>query len=456
MKKNLLAAVSALVLSAGVLGAQTYDCVIDKTVAVVGNEAVLISDVEAEVMNSYTFQGIPTDRNTRCSVLEMILTNKLFLMQARIDSLSVNQDMVTNAMNQRIDEMIAYYGGQAALEERMKKPLYKYRDEMRKAYEDLGLIQQMQAEIKNKLPKLTPKDVRNYLDTVDKEVLPVVPEQYQMSHIVLYPDKESAAMAAKERLLEIRERVMNGEKFSMLARIYSQDGSANKGGELGMYPKSIYWPAFSDAAMSLKEGQVSQIVETPDGFHLIQMIEKEGDSFNARHILIRPQYTYEDQSKAFARLDSIRTEIQSGSITFEMAARLYSEDTHTRANGGQMTDQYTGSAIFDKDRIQPDDYNAVKSMKPGEISEPFESKDNEGRGNVIYKILRLDKVIPSHTAAFDTDYDLLLRIATNDRDNKAVDDFLKEKIKTTYIVLDPIFRGCSFKYDGWFKDEDGN
>lgn len=454
MKKNLLAAVSALVLSAGVLGAQTYGQIVDKTVAVVGNEAILISDLEGEVMNSYTFQGIPTDRSTRCTVLEMILTNKLFLMQARIDSLAVNQDMVTNAMNQRIDEMIAYYGGQAALEERLQKPLYKIRDEMRKAYEDLGLIQQMQAEIRNKLPKLTPKDVRNYADTVDADVLPVVPEQYQMSHIVVYPDKESAAMAAKERLLELRERVMNGEKFATLARIYSQDGSANKGGELGMYPKSIYWPAFSDAAMSLKEGQVSQIVETPDGFHLIQMIEKEGDSFNARHILIRPQYTSSDRSAAFARLDSIRTKIESGEVTFEMAARLYSEDKLTKANGGQMTDQYTGSAIFDKDRIQPDDYNAVKAMKPGEISEPFESKDNEGRGNVIYKILRLDKVIPSHTASFDTDYDLLLRIATNGRDNKAVDDFLKEKIKTTYIVLDPIFRGCTFKYDGWFKDED--
>lgn len=303
--------------------AQKYN-VVDKTVAVVGNEAIMISDIESEVKNQRA-QGMASDRHLRCDILEAIMKNKLFLMQARIDSLTVNQDMVESNIESRISEMMLYLGGEEQLEAYFGKPVYRLRQDLREQFEEMSLIQQEQMEIVGKLPELTPLEVRAFMDTVDKATLPVIPEKYQLSQICLYPDREAANLAVREKLLSLRERILNGEKFSTLARIYSEDRSnSNKGGEIGMASKSIFWPAFSDAAMALKPGMISQIVETPDGFHLIEVIEKKGDMFNARHILLRPTYTSEDREKAFKTLDSLRTEILNEAVTFEMAASFLS------------------------------------------------------------------------------------------------------------------------------------
>ena len=262
---------------------------------------------------------------------------------------------------------------------------------------------------------------------------------------------EAAAIAVKERLLNIRERIINGERFATLARLYSEDpGSARKGGELGMASKTIFWPAFSDAAMSLKPGTISQIVETPDGFHIIEVLEKKGDMFNARHILIRPSYTMADQEKAFHRLDSLRTAILDSTITFEAAARFYSEDAPTRTNGGQMADPHTGSAYFEIDQLKPQDYAAIQDLKVGEISEPIASLDNEGRdGNLVYKIIRLDKIVPAHTATFETDYTDLLSQVQQEKVNVAIRKFLDDKIESSYIIIDPLFGDCDFSRKGW-------
>ncbi|OUO38561.1 hypothetical protein B5F83_01495 [Muribaculum sp. An289] len=431
--------------------AQKYDGIVDKTVAILGNESVLLSDIESGVMER-VMNGYPVDRSTRCDVLENILENKLYVMQARVDSLDYDVNMVEEAVSQYADEMMARFGGQKDLEAYFNEPLYKLKDNWRATYQEMALAQQMRSSIYRNMPKLTPRDVEAFVESTPESELPVVPEQYQLSQIVLYPEREDAVLATRERLLELRERIMNGESFSMLARLYSQDvESARRGGELGMTPKSYYWPVFSDAAMSLKEGQVSQIVESPDGFHLIQMIEKDGDMFNARHILLKPEFTSEDRSKAFARLDSIKNEILSGNITFEMAAKANSEDLKSRTNGGQMADERTGSAYFNKDELKPADYNAIKGLNPGEISEPFQSLDNEGRGNVVYKIIKVDRIYPSHVANLSRDYDLLLGAATEEAGNKAVEDFIKEKMTATYIVIDPSYKECDFKYD-WFKD----
>ena len=258
-------------------------------------------------------------------------------------------------------------------------------------------------------------------------------------------------MAVKEKLLSIRERIINGEKFSMLARLYSEDpGSARKGGELGMASRSVFWPAFSDAAMSLKPGVISQIVETPDGFHIIETLEKKGDMFNARHILIKPQYTAADRDKAFSRLDSLRTAIDTNSITFELAARFYSEDPATRTNGGQMSDPGTGSAYFEIDQMKPQDFAAIEGLEEGQISKPIESLDNEGRdGNLVYKIVRLDKIVPSHPATFEHDYTELLDQVRSLKQSDAIDKFIETKIKETYIRIDPLFKDCEFSRSGW-------
>ena len=454
MKPRFIVLAAAL-LACTALSAQKYrGGLVDKTVAVVGNEPIMISDIESEV-HQMQAQGRTSDRDMRCNILESAMEAKLFLMQARIDSLSVNYEMVDSELSSRIDQFRTYLGGDEEMEKYFGKPMYRLRQEWRQMFEDQSLIQQEQMNIANSVPEVTPYDVQQFLDTVSVDDLPVVPIKYQLSQICVYPDREAAAMAVKERLLSLRERVINGEKFATLARIYSEDpGSARKGGELGMASKSIFWPAFSDAAMALRPGVISQIVETPDGFHIIEVIEKKGDMFNARHILLKPQYTSEDRDKAFSRLDSLRTKILDGEIKFELAARFFSEDPATRTNGGQMADPSTGSSYFEIDQLKPADYAAIKDLKEGEISEPVESSDNEGyqqgrQGNTVYKVIRVDRIVPAHSASFQNDYTDLQDRVRSQRQMAAIDEFLEKKVKETYIVIDPMYKECEFSRAVW-------
>ena len=444
-------AVAAFAVISSLASAQKYpDGIVDKTIAVVGNEVITISELEEEVQMMRAY-GMGSDKNVRCEILEQMMVSKLFLMQARVDSLTVNNDMVEGELRNRMDNVKTSLGGEDAVVEYFGKPLHKLRQEWREALQDQSLTQQMQGKVSSNIPELTPYDVQEYVKNMDKADLPMVPVKYQLSQICIYPDREAAKLAVKERLLAIRERILNGEKFSTLARLYSQDpGSSRKGGELGMASKSIFWPAFSDAAMSLKIGVVSQIVETPDGFHIIEVLEKKGDMFDARHILMKPEYTSVDREKGFKMLDSLRVELQNEAVTFDMAARFYSEDPATRTNGGQMSDPNSGSSYFEIDQLKPQDYAAIKNLEVGQISNPVESLDNEGRGgNTVYKIIKVDKIIPSHPASFDNDYDLLLQQAKNKVAMDAIDKFIASKIKTTYIIIDPLFKDCSFERDGW-------
>ena len=447
---RLFAILFMLCLSVSAFAQKYSGGVVDKTIAVIGNEMIMLSDIEEEV-RLMKAQGMMSDRNARCELLEKMMEAKLFLMQSRLDSLEVKNDMVESEMKSRIDQIRTSLGGDEQVEEYFGQPIYKLRQQWRETIEEQSLIQQMQQKVSSNMPELTPYDVKEYINRTDSIDLPVVPIKYQLSQICVYPDREAANIAVKERLLAIRERIINGEKFSTLARIYSQDpGSARKGGELGMASKSIFWPAFSDAAMALKPGVVSQIVETPDGFHIIEVLDKKDDMFNARHILLQPEYTSEDRERGFRILDSLRTEIMHGAVEFDRAARFYSEDPATRTNGGQMADQYTGSSYFEIDLLKPQDYNAKKNLEVGDITEPLESLDNEGRnGNLVYKIIKVDKILPAHTATFNHDYDLLLSHAQNEMAMKAIDDFIESKLESTYIVLDPIFSDCEFSRSGW-------
>ena len=453
--KHIFLTLAALVVCVS-LNAQKYKGVVDKTIAVVGGESILLSDLEAEVQQMRA-GGSSSDRDMRCEVLEAMLDAKIYLMQARLDSLSVNQDMVSGNLSQRMDWFRTQLGGDEEMEKYFGKPLYKLRQEWEKVLQEQSLIEQERMQVASKIPEVTPYDVKKYIDTTDPDDLPIVPVKYQLSQVCLYPDRAKAALAVKEKLLSLRERIMNGEKFATLARIYSEDpGSARRGGELGLASRSIFWPAFSDAAMALRPGTISQIVETPDGFHIIEVIEKKGDMFNARHILLKPQYTGEDREEAFHKLDSIRTQIQEENISFEMAARFFSEDPATRTNGGQMSDPSTGSAYFEIDQLKPADYTAIKDLQVGDISEPVESQDNEGylqgrSGNLIYKIIRVDKILPAHTATFENDYAEILEKVTFSKQTEALDKFLNEKIKSTYIIIDPLFSECEFSREAWNK-----
>ena len=234
------------------MSAQKYDNgLIDKSIAVVGNEMISLSQLEENVQMT-RLRGMMSDKNVRCDLLEQMMISKLFLMQARLDSLNVNNEMVESEMSARINQLRTELGGDEGVEKYFGKPMYKLRQEWRETLQEQSLTQQMQSNVASKIPDLTPLDIEAYVKAADKEDLPVVPIKYQISQICIYPDREAANMAVKERLLAIRERIINGEKFSTLARLYSQDPSnAMRGGELGMASKSIFWSAFSDAAMAL-------------------------------------------------------------------------------------------------------------------------------------------------------------------------------------------------------------
>ena len=446
-------AVALFVVFGHAMYAQTYQGgLIDKTIATVGNEVITISQLESEFQMMMA-QGMYSDRsNIRCEILENMLVQKLFLVQARLDSLNVNLDQVESELSSRIDNAIATLGGEKAAEDYFKKPLHKLRADWREVLSDQSLTQQMQQKVMSSAGSMTPSDVEKFYKKIDKDSLPIISTQYKLSQIVKYPVKEKAAMVAKEKLLEFRNRILKGEKFSTLATIYSQDpGSAVRGGELRMAPKSMYWPAFSDAAVALKPGQISQIVETPDGFHIIQMIEKDGDMFNARHILLKPEYTSEDRQKAFTTLDSLKSLIVADSLSFEMAARIHSQDPKSAVSGGLMADENTGSIYFEKDQLKPADYAVLKDMKIGDISAPFESLDNEGRGQTIYKVVKLEEIVESHVANLKQDFSVVQNIANNRKQMDAVDAFIKEKQKKNLIIIDDMFKKCDFEREGWFK-----
>lgn len=454
MRRILTSAVAAFLLAFPLaLNAQRYENgLADKTIVLIGNEAIFLSQLEGEIQ-VMAAEGRGVDRNTRCQVLENMMVHKLFLNQAKLDSLVVSEDNVEMELQGRISNVLTGLGSEKAVEKRFGKPLYKLKEEWRSALRDQSLMQQMQQKIMMAAGSSTPAEVEQFYKEADESDLPIVSTQYKISQIALYPDQEAAKLAAKERLLAFRDRIIKGEKFSTIATLYSEDpGSAIRGGELGMASKNLFWPQFGDAAMALKEGQISQIVETPDGFHIIQMIKKEGEMFNARHILLKPKYTAADRNKAFNQLDSIVTLVKADSITFEMAAMSNSEDLKSAIGGGVMVDPNTGATFFEKDQLKPADYAVIKDMKEGEISAPFESLDDEGRsGNIIYKVVKLDKVIPSHPATYKDDYMVIQGIADRKRQTEAIDKFVKEKQAVTYIKLDDLFKQCNFEREGWIK-----
>ncbi|HNY23153.1 MAG TPA: peptidylprolyl isomerase [Bacteroidales bacterium] len=453
MRTKILPLTALLLLATTGVFAQKYqNGLVDKVIALVGNEMIQLSTIEEEVQMQM-MQGVITDKNIRCEILESMLVSKLMLNQARLDSLTVNEEYVELELESRLQDIKTRLGGEKATEDYFHKPIFKLKQEWREMYRERSLTQDMQSNITSGVTQLTPKDVEDFYKHTPKDSLPIISTQYEIRQIVLYPPKDEAVLIVKERLLEFRERIINGEKFSTLAALYSQDPySARKGGELGMAAKQMYWPAFGDAAIILKPGQVSQIVETPDGFHIIQMIEREGDMFNARHILLKPDVLNSDRASCLNRLDSIANAIRKDSLTFEEAVIRYSQDVASRMNGGRVAEQQSGSQRFDKDQLKASDYNMLKNLKEGEISAAFESRDNEGReGNVVYKIIKLEKIIPSHNANLKDDYNVIQNMANNKQMLDAIENFIREKQRITYIRIDPLFRDCTFKRDGWIK-----
>lgn len=423
--------------------------VIDQVVAVVGNDKILLSDIEQEVLRMQMY-GQTSDGDAKCEVFEDMLVHKLMLYQAQLDSLVTSDIAVETEMDRRLNYFIGQIGSEAALEKYFNKPMFRIRDDIRTVVRETQLTQQMRDKVVENV-RITPNEVKRFFRNLHPDSIPIIPEQLEYRQIVLYPPaSDEAKFLVREFLLELRERILKGERFSTLAVAYSEDRtSATRGGELGFRFREELVKSFADVAFNLKEGQVSQIVETEYGFHIIQLIERRGDQVNVRHILMRPTYTSDMVAKAYSKLDSISGLIRSDSITFQLAAMRFSEDQKTRLSGGMVINPRTGMTLFEREHVLPADHFIIRNLKVGEMSAPFESRDQHA--NVVYKIVMLTQVIPTHRANLKDDYAIIQRMAHAMKEEEVLMNWIEEKQKTTYVKIDPSFSNCQFEMKGWVK-----
>jgi len=423
--------------------------VIDQVIAVVGGDKILLSDIEQEALRSKV-QGAVVDDEARCDIFEQMLIHKLLLHHAKIDSINVNDFMVENEMDRRLRYFINQVGSETALEKYFNKSIFQIKDDLRELIRETQLAQQMRQKIVEKVA-VTPSEIKRFFKNIPIDSLPTIPEQYEYRQIAVYhPAGAEAKFMVREKLLELRERIVKGERFAPLAVAYSEDrASATKGGELGFRSREELVKAFADAAFNLKPGQVSNIVETEYGFHIILMIEKKNDQVNVRHILMKPSFTSDMIIKAQSRLDSIANLVRADSVTFHRAAQRFSEDEKTRLGGGLAINSQTGTSLFEKDQIAPAEFFAIRNLKPGEISVPFESRDQHA--NVVYKVVQLVRVIPAHKANLEQDYATIQMMAKRVKEHEEFIKWIERKQKTTYVRIDSEFKNCNFQLKNWGK-----
>ncbi|MDX9729826.1 MAG: peptidylprolyl isomerase [Bacteroidales bacterium] len=449
MKRNIII-ICALAIFAG-QGAAGQQ-VVESVVAVVGNEVVYLSEIEGQVVQLKAERDPTPVEQLRCRIFEDQLIQKLFLDQARIDSIEVSPESVESDLNGRLTEYIRRAGSEQALESYFNKSMTEIRKDLREMLTNQYIVQETQGTIAQDIT-VTPDEVKKYFSSIPRDSLPLMPRKVQLSMIsVEPPDMEASKAEVRQRLLDLRSRIINGDSFSTLAVLYSEDpGSAARGGELGFNTRGELAKPYAEAAWSLKQGVVSKIVETEFGFHIIQLVERKGDMVNSRHILMKPKLTQEQTEWSILKLDSIAALVRTDSLTFAHAAMRYSSDKATRANGGKMVSQNPSERVnwLTLDELSREVNLVVRNMKLGEISEPFRTTD--AKGNNIYCIVRLDEEIPAHNVNMKDDYNFLAEAALRDKQGKMYEDWIREKIKRTYIRISDDFKGCTFHYSGWFE-----
>ena len=424
---------------------------IDGVVWVVGDEAILRSDVEQERIRAQ-YEGARIQGDPYCIIPEQIAIQKLFIHQAKIDSITVNDGQVESQVNSQMNFFIRQIGSREKLEEYYRKTYTEIKEEMRQTIADQSLVQQVQQSLVQNI-KVTPSDVRKYYSTLPSDSIPTIPAQVEVQIITIEPPiPQDVIEATKNRLREYADRVKSGQAdFSMLARLYSDDTeSAKQGGELGFAGRGTFVPEFANAAFALTEpGSISRVIETEFGFHIIQLIERRDDRINCRHILLRPKITSDIKIKTLNKLDSIANDIRTEKITFEAAAALISSDKDTRMNNGIMTNQNDGSAKFEYQHLPPEIAKQIYTMKPGEISQPF-AIFSQKLGRDTYAIVKLKNHIPSHKANLTDDYQTLKNMCENQLREKTIKEWLTKKIAETYIHISPEWRDCNFEFQ-WVK-----
>jgi peptidyl-prolyl cis-trans isomerase SurA len=418
----------------------------DKIVAVVGKNAILYSEVEEQAMQEQAQRRTPN----KCTILEDMLAQKLLVAQAEVDSIEVNEAEVEIDLDQRLTYFINQIGSEEKLVAYFSKSIVEIKEDMRDAVRDQIMMQKMQAEIIKDM-SITPKEVKDYYNSLPSDSIPLVDSKIELRQILIYPKTdEDAIFNSKEKLLSIRERVLNGENFATLAVLYSEDpGSAPKGGEIGWSSKAELDPAYYKAAAALKVGQISKIVESSFGYHLIQLEDKSEDRIKTRHILIKPKVSFDAKNKAKNLLDSIARLIRTDSLTFERAAIYFSQDEDSRLSGGIRINSATQTNKFEIDEFSTSEYYVIRNLKVGEISEPFETIDNKGK--TVYEIIQVSSRTDPHKANVKQDFDLIKNMALQDKRSKVVDEWVLGKTKDMYIRIESPYTDCNFRLNCWKK-----
>ena len=430
--------------------------IIDEVIWVVGDEAVLKSDVEALRMQA-ALEGVKWSGDPDCTIPEQIAVNKLFLHQADIDSIEVTE----NDVAQEVEQQISYWlemvdGSRERLEEYKHQSIAQMRQEMRQEFRDRQKIQKMKRKLVEDI-SVTPADVRRYFSSMPQDSLPYVPTEVEVQIVTMTPRIDPEEInRVKDELRDYTERVTKGEtSFQALARLYSEDpGSARQGGELGLMGRATLDPAFAAVAFNLTDPKkISKIVESEFGFHIIQLVEKRGDKVNVRHILKKPVVSDEAIEKAISRLDSIAIDIREDKFSFEEAASLLSDDKDTRNNKGLMsnTNMQTGriSSKFQMQDLPQEVAKVVDTMQVGQISRAFQMINQ--RGKTVCAIVKLKNRVEGHKASITEDFQVMKDVVLAKRNEERIHQWVVDKIKSVYTRLNDNYRDCKFEYEGWFK-----
>lgn len=429
------------------------DVVVDKVIAIVGQNMIKQSELEGALlqqkMNSKLI--IEDEFATKCDLLEGMLINKLMLHQAEVDSIEVTDDEVNREMDNRIRYMISAYGSQENLERQMRKSLSEIKDYFKDVIRDNIMISQIEQKLTGTL-SVTPQEVVDFYNSIPKDSLPTIEQEYEFSQIVKIPQiSEEEKESVKARLNDYRERILKGTKFSTIATLYSEDpASAKKGGELGFFSRGDMVGEFENAAFALQDGEISPIIETKYGFHIIQMIERRGNQVNCRHILLQPKVTSQQLGEAYKELEEIKEKIDKGEITFEEAIVKYSDDP-SKVNQGLIVNPYNASAIFTKDVINETMSNIEKvdfnEMKQGEITKPVKFKTELSEA---YRLIKVNRKTDAHKVDLTLDYDKVQASALDNKKTEIIKEWANKRLKKTYVKIDADYQSCDFKLN-WTK-----
>jgi peptidyl-prolyl cis-trans isomerase SurA len=444
LKKYLLAASVLLVLHTSSLTAQE-PMVIDQVVAVVGRNIILQSEIENQYIQFRLQRGISgTAEEIRCQILEDLLFQKLMLNQAEVDSVTVTSVQVEMEMESRLRYFVNELGSQERLEQFYNKSINEIKDELRRLVQDQMLVEQVQRDIMAKV-QVTPSEVRTFFRSIPKDSIPMVPAEYEIAHIIKKPPISiDEKLAIRERLHGLRQRILGGERFSTLAILFSEDpGSARKGGELGLYARGELYPEFEAVAFRLKDGEVSEIVETEAGFHILQLIERRGEYVNVRHILLTAKPSPDALQAAHDELDSIAALIRTGQITFDEAVIKFS-DEENKTDGGMLLNPYTGGIRFEAEQLDPQVSFVIDKLQVGELSDPVPMKTQDGKD--AFRLLKIKHKTTPHIANIREDYNRIQGWALANKRQQAVNKWIENKTRTAFVNIIDEFSDCNFQF----------